>query len=55
MMGAALGLAVVLYMPANANMERKGMIARYCAHIVDILPMRNARETDDHPCPAFRL
>ncbi|GFH63135.1 MAG: cysteine synthase [Candidatus Desulfovibrio kirbyi] len=42
MMGAALGLAVVLYMPANANMERKGMIARYGAHIVETDPMESS-------------
>ncbi|MDR3357916.1 MAG: cysteine synthase family protein [Desulfovibrio sp.] len=42
MMGAALGYAVTLYMPANANAERKRMLAAYGANIVYTDPLESS-------------
>jgi cysteine synthase B len=42
MMGAALGYAVTLYMPANANRERKSLLTAYGAHIVETDPLESS-------------
>jgi cysteine synthase B len=42
MMGAALGYAVTLYMPANANAERKSILAAYGARIVQTDPLESS-------------
>ncbi|MDR1857495.1 MAG: cysteine synthase family protein [Desulfovibrio sp.] len=42
MMGAALGRAVVLYMPANAGRERRDMILAYGAAIVPTDPLEGS-------------
>ncbi|MDR3207160.1 MAG: PLP-dependent cysteine synthase family protein [Oscillospiraceae bacterium] len=42
MLGAALGLRVVIYMPANASRERKRIIRNYGARIVDTDPMEGS-------------
>jgi cysteine synthase B len=42
MMGAALGYAVVIYLPANANDERKNLLRRYGARIVETDPLESS-------------
>jgi cysteine synthase B len=42
MMGAALGYAVTLYMPANANAERKSILRSYGARIVHTDPLESS-------------
>ena len=42
MMGAALGYTVTLYMPANANVERKRMLGGYGARIVYTDPLESS-------------
>jgi cysteine synthase B len=42
MLGAALGRRVILYMPANANFERKALIKAYGAQIVETDPLEGS-------------
>jgi cysteine synthase B len=42
MIGAALGRQVTLYMPGNANFERKALIKAYGAKIVDTDPLEGS-------------
>ncbi|MDR2338775.1 MAG: cysteine synthase family protein [Deltaproteobacteria bacterium] len=42
MLGAALGYKVLLYIPANANRERKGLIRAYGATIVETDPLEGS-------------
>jgi cysteine synthase B len=39
MIGAALGYSVTLCMPCNASIERKNILRRYCAKIIETDPM----------------
>ncbi|MDR1947005.1 MAG: cysteine synthase family protein [Desulfovibrio sp.] len=57
MLGAAMGYAVTLYMPANTGAIRKGIIRRYGASIVETDPLESsdgaylaaAAEVEAHP------
>ncbi|MDR0528569.1 MAG: PLP-dependent cysteine synthase family protein [Zoogloeaceae bacterium] len=42
MLGAALGFPVILYLPANASIERKSMIQSYGARIVETDPLEGS-------------
>ncbi|MDR3170942.1 MAG: pyridoxal-phosphate dependent enzyme, partial [Treponema sp.] len=42
MIGAALGYPVLIYLPANANDERKHFIRRYGAKIVETDPLESS-------------
>jgi cysteine synthase B len=57
MMGAYLGYPVKLYLPANASSERKGLMKRYNAEIVETDPLESSdgallaarKEVAEHP------
>jgi cysteine synthase B len=57
MMGAHLGCPVVIYLPANANDERKRLLRRYGARIVETDPLESSdgaflaarKEAESHP------